>query len=590
MASMGITAMAVVICALAASTWWIVRSQRAILVDHRTQQIQLAAQRLAHEAQAAMALRDVPLLQQLVTAASKEYSFARCGIVMPKGQVVADSQPNRVTANRLPEKWSTDRSLVATESRDAGRLTLRCPLEISGRGNATLEIVAPLDGHNQALVSTFIGLSVIGAAGLGVLLILFGLARPHLRTLEAIRRALRVYQGDQTPIELMGVSPKFGADAVAWNDLLAGIQKLRKTKLVEESKESLGTPQRVASNLDEACNTMSQGMVLLDETLNIRYANGAAAVFAKADRQAMIGTSIAQYFEATNVKDAIQSAADASLRRRSVVEVRQGGENDFTVLRFGVRPVRRSDPGAVMIVVDDVTQQRVAEQARNDFVTQVAHELRTPLSNIRLYIESLLDDELDEATQSKAINVINIETKRLARLVSDMLSVAEIEAGSMQVQSDDLHLDVIFQEMESDYKVHAGDKNLQLTFSLPEKLPVIQADRDKLVMAMHNLVGNAVKYTPDGGQVDVSVDVSADQFVMEVSDTGIGISQEDQSRIFEKFYRARDEQMIGIPGTGLGLSLAREVVRLHGGDIGVESEKGKGTTFTLSLPIRNAAA
>ena len=393
---------------------------------------------------------------------------------------------------------------------------------------------------------------------------LFLLARGKLRSLEAIHRALGAYQGEQTAVEWLGISPQFGPEAEAWNDLLKTIQTSRKTKMVEDSKERLGTPQRVANNLDEACNAMSQGMILLDEMLNTRYVNGAAAVFAKAERQAMVGAPIDQYLQEPDVLEAVRSAADSNQRRRSVVEIQQGRNGDLTVLRFGVRPVRRDDPGAVMIVIDDVTQQRVAERTRNDFVAQVAHELRTPLSNIRLYVESMLDDELDEAMQSKAINVINLETKRLARLVSDMLSVAEIEAGSMQVLSDDIHLDVIFQELETDYKAQADDKKLQLSFSMPAKLPVIQADRDKLVMAMHNLVGNAVKYTPEGGKVDVSVDLSTDQFVMEVSDTGIGIGEEDQAKIFEKFYRVRDEQTVDITGTGLGLSLAREVVRLHG--------------------------
>jgi len=581
---------AILIGTLVAVSWWTDRSQRALEIDHRIERVRVMAQLLSRRAEAAMLSTDLSQLQQLIVEASEQYLLDRCRVVMPRGQIVADFNSERITNHRIPAKWTRLESMSATEFLNADRWTLQMPLDIVGRGSAILELSAPLDFHNPSHWRTQWPIGVIGLVGIGLFLVLYGAVRSHLRSLGAIRHALLAYQNQDTPIELLTVSPKFGSEAVAWNNLLEQMQKLRRTTLAEEARESLGAPQRVASHLDDACNTMSQGVILLNESHHTRYVNGAGAVFAKADRKSMVGAPISQFFDEPAVLDAIEAAADPNNRRRSVIEVQQGGEGDPTILRFGIRPVRRSDPGALMIMIDDVTQQRVAEQARNDFVAQVAHELRAPLTHIRLHVESLMDDDLDSEMRSKSTNVINLETKRLARLVSDMLSVAEIEAGSMQIQSDDIYLETIFQELDIDYKAQSLDKDLQLSFSLPPKFPVIQADRDKLVMAIHNLLSNAVKYTPSGGRVDVSVVVSDDRFVMEVSDTGIGISQEDQARIFEKFFRARDEQMAGIPGTGLGLSLAREVVRLHGGDISVESEKGKGTTFTLMLPVQVQAA
>lgn len=589
-ASFGLAVAAIIVGVLATTSWWTVRSQRAMWLDNRLQQVRIVVQLVSKSTEALILSDSLSPLRRLVMETSQKHQLTRCRIVLPTGDVVADSDPARITAKVLPASWPKGPAEVASETRGPDEVSFRYPLTIAGYGSARLEITAPIDYPFWLAWETQTGIGAIGAVALVALLFVYRHIRARLRAMAMIREALLAYQGQQTPTEMLGVSPDFGTEAAAWNDVIAHMQALRKTKLVDEVRDSLDAPQRVASGLDEACDSMSQGMILLDETLNIRYTNGAAAVFAKADRQAMIGMPVDQYFHTQDVLEAIRSAADVSVRRRSVIEVSQGAEGDPTVLRFSIRPVRRSDPGAVMIIVDDVTQQRVAEQARNDFVAQVAHELRAPLSNIRLYVESLLGDDLDEAMRAKSINVINLETKRLARLVSDMLSVAEIEAGSMQIQLDDIHLETIFQELEADYKAQAGDKEVQLTFSLPPKLPVIQADRDKLVMAMHNLVGNAVKYTPGGGQVDVSVEIATDQFVMEVSDTGIGISGQDQQKIFEKFYRARDEQMAGIPGTGLGLSLAREVMRLHGGDITVESEHGKGSTFSLSLPVQVEAA
>ncbi len=589
-ASFGAAVAVIFLGALASASWWTTRSQRTAMIESRAGEVRAVAQMLARSAEALMLSDRLSPLRRLVVEASHQHRLARCRIVLPDGEVVADFDPTRITVKALRDKWPVGDVGPASETRHLDQIALRYPLKIAGRGTARLEMAAAVNDPHEGTWQVQAGIGTIGAVALVALLFVYRHVRTRLHVVVMIREALLAYQGEQTPIELLGVSSDFGREATAWNDLLAQSNKLRSKKLDEEVREVLDAPQRASSHLHEACDTMSQGIVLVDETLCVRYANGAAAVFAQADRQKIIDTPIDQIFHEQSVLDAVRFAADSAARRRSVAEVRRADRGDPTVLRFSVRPVRRSDPVAVMIVIDDVTQQRVAEQARNDFVAQVAHELRAPLSNIRLYVESLMSDDQDEPLRVKSINVINLETRRLARLVSDMLSVAEIESGAMRVQSDDIHLAGIFQELEADYKPQAMEKNICLKFILPPKLPVIQADRDKLVMAMHNLVGNAVKYTSEDGQVDVGVQIASDRFVMEVSDTGIGISDQDQQKIFEKFYRARDERMASIPGTGLGLSLAREVVRLHGGDITVESEHGKGSTFTLSLPVQVEAA
>jgi len=244
-----------------------------------------------------------------------------------------------------------------------------------------------------------------------------------------------------------------------------------------------------------------------------------------------------------------------------------------------------------MLSIEDITQQKVAEEARHAFVAQATHELRTPLTNIRLYVETAIEEgEKDPKTRSKCLNVINGETRRLERIVGEMLSVAEIEAGSFKIRTDDVRLETVFEELRSDYQQQADEKRLDLSLNLPPKLPVIRGDRDKIMLALHNLVGNALKYTPDGGKVQINVEVTAKQILVSIADTGIGISPEDAERIFERFYRAKDPRVAKITGTGLGLTLAREVVRMHGGDITVESQIDQGSTFTMVLPAKVEAA
>jgi signal transduction histidine kinase len=254
--------------------------------------------------------------------------------------------------------------------------------------------------------------------------------------------------------------------------------------------------------------------------------------------------------------------------------------------------VRKDDTSAsVVVMIEDVTQQRVADEARNSFVAQATHELRTPLTNIRLYIEQAIEvGDADPAMRSKCLDVINSESRRLERIVGDMLSVSEMEAGSFKLREGDVRLETVFEELKTDFGPQAQEKHQDLKFELPPKLPAIKGDRDKIVLALHNLIGNALKYTPENGKVTVHVEVDARRMVVEVTDTGIGINPEETELIFEKFYRAKDKRVSDITGTGLGLALAREVVRLHGGDISVRSELNKGSTFTLSVPTASEAA
>jgi two-component system phosphate regulon sensor histidine kinase PhoR len=238
-----------------------------------------------------------------------------------------------------------------------------------------------------------------------------------------------------------------------------------------------------------------------------------------------------------------------------------------------------------MLVVEDITQQRIAEESRNAFVTQATHELRTPLTNMRLYLETLVEEgDADPAVKSRCLNVLSGAVRRLERVVSDMLSVSEIEAGSLKLRLDDVRPEELFEEIGADFKAVSEDKEIALVFELPPKFETLQADRDKLVLAIHNLVGNALKYTPAGGEVRVRVEQELGGLAVHVTDNGIGIRQEECELIFERFYRAKDRRVSGITGSGLGLALSRQIARLHGGDVTVQSVIDRGSTFTLRVP------
>ncbi len=585
LSSLGVTAVVV-----AVAYGWAVHLDKTLAFEARTQQVRTVTQSLAQVAESALLSDNLSLLQKSVADSQARHSLQQCTVTLPNGQIVADLDPDQVQAQSLPAQWQTQADKPPSESVDASLIRIRHPLTVPGRGSAVLEVAATLDHAVADRVSPHTVLATTGACALGLLSLLYGYVWRRLRAMGAIRGALMAYKGSDTPAELLGVSAAFGPETAAWSGLLEEIKEVRGKQLIDQANEVPGQSQRGGGRLDEACDTMSQGLILIEESLHIRYANGAAAIFAGTQRENMLGQPVAELIKDEQVLEAVKAAADEIARKRSVIELNSGDGPGSSVLRYNIRPVRREDPGSVIIIIEDITQQRVAEQSRNDFVSQVAHELRNPLSNIRLYVEAMLEDDTDVEMRSRSVNVINLETKRLERLVNDMLSVAEIEAGSMDLRCDDLILDTLMEEVRADYEPQAKEKGVSLSLILPPKVPTIQGDRDKVLMAVHNVVGNAVKYTPSGGSVEISVEEQQERLVIEVRDTGLGISDSDKPHVFEKFYRAQDDRLVGIPGTGLGLPLAREVVRLHGGDITVDSQVGQGSTFILSLPIRPQAA
>ncbi len=529
-------------------------------------------------------------------------SVESSSITLPDGSVLAHSSPGSVTLSDAPPTWEGAPAPASeTLDRNTGLLRILTPLQITGRGSAALEVVLRPGAPRAPNASLIVGEGAIaGLAMIGVLVVI-GRAKTRVRAILAVRGALLdVGRGERTREALL-VDERFGAEARAWGTLLGELDALRAARADEAVTEALETGGVSGGALGEAFDALWQGVMILDEGGSVMYANGAAGVMLQTRREALVGSPVSSIIQNQEALDAVQGVLRGRDSGRHVVEIDrssgsegsggsdEGGESGG-VLRVSLRTLGGEDGSAALVLIEDVTQQRVADKARNAFVANATHELRTPLTNIRLYVEEALDADGDEALRAKALNVINSEARRLERIVSDMLSVSEIEAGSMTLREADVRTDALFEELERDFEASAKEKEIELKFDLPPKMPVLTGDRDKIAMALHNLVGNAIKYTPAGGEVVVKVEEADGHFRVEVKDNGIGISEEDSQRVFEKFYRARDKRIKHVTGSGIGLALAREVVRLHGGDISVESEIDEGSRFTMSLPTLAHAA
>lgn len=278
-------------------------------------------------------------------------------------------------------------------------------------------------------------------------------------------------------------------------------------------------------------------------------------------------------------------------RNKVLTADNEDGQN-LSSYRVRVIPLPQArHQGECVVLVRDVSQQIRAESAREEFITQVTHELRTPLTNIRAYAETLSSGMFDDPNLiTECYNVITKETRRLSRLIEDILSVSQLEVGTIELAIGDVDLKTLLGEGVRDVRGVADEKNIDLQLVLPAKLELIRGDRDKLAVVINNLLGNAIKYTPANGNILVGCQFTGNGVVITVKDNGLGIDPADHGRIFEKFQRAGDPEVQSEPGTGIGLYTAREIVRRHGGGIELVSEKGKGSTFLVRLPHQESRA
>jgi signal transduction histidine kinase len=592
----GIALATILLATVAGIAWWSGRRERETWQFVRGEQIRIVSTVLAHSAESMLADGDVSALRRLLVEARQEHDLKQCRIVLPDGQVIADAAPSRITLVALPARWPAgpvDSGGSDSNAAGTGDILLDRPLLVPGRGPALLSITASSSTKLTEAWQVQAELGAIGAAALAALLLVYRRLRARLVPLGVLRESLLAAgEGNVQPESLFMRGGEISPEAQAWNQVVERAARAENTGLEQRVKAAFQSQRETRNDLVHACDALSVGMVVVDMNLKVKHVNGAAAVLLRANREQVAGADSATVFADERVREALRAivAGGGGGGQRRMIEVRHGEQDGGGILRFGVRSLRREDQGGALVTIEDVTQQRVADAARNSFVAQATHELRTPLTNMRLCLEAASEaEDASPEVLREHFNRLNIETRRLERMIGEMLSLTEIEAGSLRLKKDDVRLDAVIEQLRPDYAQQAAEKKLSLTFELPPKLPVFQGDQDKLALVLHNLLGNALKYTPAGGRVMLAAKADGAQLTVTVTDTGIGVAPEEQQQIFERFYRAKDPRVAKITGTGLGLALAREIARLHNGEITVQSELDRGSTFTLTLPTTPSA-
>ncbi len=504
-------------------------------------------------------------------------SGARVTIVAPDGTVLADSDEDPSGMEKHGDRpeikaaWSEGRGRARRLSQSVRQELAYLAVRVSWAtvGPVVLRLALPLRSVYQtaaevrtSLVATLLIALLIGGA------VAVSFSRRFTERVVSLKSFLaRVAEGDYRP--------EPGAES---GDELAELQGSLNDS-VERLHQSMRFLEDERNQSAAILSSMSVGVAVVDREDRIRYSNPAFR------RALHWGGELS--FEGRRLVEVTRQSEILAM----VQGVRKGGERmEAEIATAGLKPrtflVRAApagETGAVLVVLD-ITEIRRLERVRRDFVANVSHELRTPLTAIQGFAETLLRGALDEPENSRRfVEIIRDHAWRLARLTEDLLKLSRIEAGKLELELRPISVSSVVEQCAETARLKLTEKNQSLSVSVEDPPPLAMADSHALLDVLRNLLDNAIQYTPEAGHVAIRVSLASGEVRIAVEDDGIGIPASSHDRIFERFYRVDPARSRKVGGTGLGLSISKHLIDSMGGRIELESQLGRGSSFTVVL-------
>jgi two-component system phosphate regulon sensor histidine kinase PhoR len=373
------------------------------------------------------------------------------------------------------------------------------------------------------------------------------------------------------------------AEAALLEAVAASIEPALERLHLAEERDRLYREAHERGQAARVIGSIADGVLLVDEAGIVRLWNPAAEAITELPRDAVVGRPLEEAIPGWSaVADSLAatSGRTSSSGRATTVPVDVGGREVW----LSIRAVGFAE--GTVYAFRDLTEDRRLEQLKADFIATVSHELRTPLAAVHGAAKTLQREDVLVGGEAfrLLLNVISQQSERLAEMIDDILLASRVDSPELPVATEHVDVAELAAEVLAAMRVHA-DPQLSLELVAPGSPPPVAADRDKLRQVLTNLVGNAVKYSPGGGRIEIDLKAQDGQLAIAVRDQGLGIATGDQSLIFEKFYRADANMSRGVSGSGLGLYISRELVRRMGGTISVESKLGEGSAFVVILPL-----
>jgi two-component system, OmpR family, phosphate regulon sensor histidine kinase PhoR len=515
-------------------------------------------------------------------------SGARVTVIDYAGHVLADSQVDPETMENHSDRPEIQQALATGEGQSVHRSVsqgrdliyraVRC--EQSGGAPVIIRMSLPLAGMDASVSE--LRRKVYGASL--VILILGGIiSLTYFRVFAARVERLkdfsrRVAEGDYRPLPAERPRDELSDLASALNETAAWMDSTIRSLSGERNRSSA------------ILRSMVEGVAVIDEQERLVFCNRAFSEIWNLESAVVEGRPVIEAVRNSDLLGLIRRALRGEEGVRSEIAMGIVQHRNFSVTATPVQALDAAllneKPSGAVVVLHDVTELRRLERVRHDFVANVSHEFKTPLTAIQGFAETLLSGALEDPRNNRRfLEIIRDHATRLAVLTDDLLKLARIEAGKLEVQFVPVQLGEVIERCTETSLLKASRKRIVLEVDVPPALPAVHGDASLLRDVVQNLLDNAIQYTPEGGRVRISATAGPREAVVTVDDTGIGIPLADQERIFERFYRVDAARSREAGGTGLGLSIAKHIVEAHGGRLWVESEVGHGSKFSFSVSL-----
>jgi two-component system phosphate regulon sensor histidine kinase PhoR len=449
-------------------------------------------------------------------------------------------------------------------------------VEVSAGNSVIVRLALPIDGVDEALgrfrTKLWLwSLLILLLAGATSMLISRSFT-DRIERLQAFSR--RVAEGDFRPLPPDGKGDTLEALGSSLNQTAARLDRTIQT-LTEER------------NLSSAIlGSMVEGVAVVNGAERLVFSNPGFAEILGLDIPPVSGSSLLEIVRQRELIDAVRQVLGGEHRVEAEIVTGTLRQHFFAAT---VASVRAGETSGAVIVLHDITALRKLERIRRDFVANVSHEFRTPLTAIQGFSETLIAGAInDPNNRDRFLAIILEHSRRLARLTEDLLRLSEMDAERLELEIRRVGVSQLVESCYETAQRRASEKDLSLSLELPANLPDVAGDTRRLQEVLQNLLDNAIQYTLPNGKIVLSADTKNDEVIFTVSDSGIGIPTADQPRIFERFYRVDAARSREAGGTGLGLAIAKHLIEAHSGRIWVESEIGVGSQFHFSVPIFDA--
>lgn len=426
---------------------------------------------------------------------------------------------------------------------------------------------------DTVLTSDFIFILILLGFILVVTLLLLENRRDNIRLKQINQKVKDLIAGDYSQVLDMQGSSEITNITNNLNDL-SEVIRLTQENLEQESKR-----------LHSILSYMTDGVLATNRRGKITMINDMAKKQLGVQKEEVLNKSI---LELLKIEDEYE-LRDLITQIPELMIDSQDANGEYLSLRVRFALVRRESGfiSGLVAVLHDTTEQEKEERERRLFVSNVSHELRTPLTSVKSYLEALDEGALSEPVAPDFIKVSLDETNRMMRMVTDLLHLSRIDNATSHLDVELINFTAFITFILNRFDKMRGpdeEKKYELVRDYPITSVWIEIDTDKMTQVIDNILNNAIKYSPDGGKITVTMKTTDDQMILSISDQGLGIPKQDLPRIFDRFYRVDRARSRAQGGTGLGLSIAKEIIKQHKGFIWAKSIYGKGSTFTIVLP------